>query len=204
MITRFLGRGFLPAVYLLMLLVIFILPFFSVPEYSILKNTTSHLGAQGAPNAWVMNAVFGLQGLAAIADGWQRFSGLWFQMVILVVFGVSLFATAFFQHAPIVRGVEFSVAEDDLHSKLATVTGFSFVIFAVSAAFIEPTKKRQVLAAATGLAAMVLSMLIFNVTELAGVWQRIIFVAMFAWLIYFLNTQRRTRSRLHAKTNSTK
>jgi hypothetical membrane protein len=57
-----------------MLAVIFILPFFSVDEYSILKNTTSHLGAQGAPYAWVMNVVFTLLGTAAIVDGWKQLS----------------------------------------------------------------------------------------------------------------------------------
>ena len=69
--------GFLPAVYILMLLVIFILPFFSFEEYSIFKNTTSHLGAQNAPYAWVMNVVFALLGIASIADGWLRLSKYW-------------------------------------------------------------------------------------------------------------------------------
>lgn len=40
--------------YLLMVIVIFILPFFSVEGYLFMKNTTSQLGAQSTPNAWIM------------------------------------------------------------------------------------------------------------------------------------------------------
>ena len=44
--------------YILFLLAAFGLPFFSFGGYSIVKNTTSHLGAQGSPHSWLMNAVF--------------------------------------------------------------------------------------------------------------------------------------------------
>ena len=178
--------GFLPAVYVLMLLVIFILPFFSVDEYSILTNTTSHLGAQGAPYAWVMNAVFALLGIAVIVDCWGRLSKYWFHEVILTIFGISLIFTAFFQHAPIISNVEFNILEDDLHSKFATITGFSFTIFTISAAFIESTKMRKLIAYGMSIIAIILSILIFSVAEFAGVWQRMMFVIMFAWLMYFL------------------
>ena len=182
----FFKQGLLPVVYIVMLLVMFILPFFSVEEYSIMKNTTSHLGAQGAPYAWVMNAVFVLLGTAAIVDSWKWLSNYWLHKVVLTIFGISLILTAFFQHAPIVSGEVFSDLEDDLHSKFATITGFSFVFFAISAAFIESTKKRKIIAACMGIIAILLSMLIFNVTELAGIWQRLMFIIMFAWLMYFL------------------
>lgn len=185
-VWKFIRLGIMPVAYILMLLVIFILPFFSVDQYSILKNTTSHLGAQGAPNAWVMNVVFALLGIAAIVDGWRHLSNYWLHKAILIVFGASLFLTGFFQHAPIIPGVAFSVIEDDLHSKLATATGFSFTFFAVSAAFIESTRIRSIIAAGVGILAMLLSILIFNIEDLAGVWQRIIFIGSFAWLMYFL------------------
>jgi len=188
-ITKF---GILPIAYSLMLLVMFILPFFSVNQYSILKNTTSHLGAQGAPYAWVMNAVFVLLGTAAIVDSWKRLSNYWLHKVVIIIFGISLILTAFFQHAPIVSGEVFSDLEDDLHSKFATITGFFFTFFAFASAFIESTKKRKIIAACIGIIAIFLSMLIFNVTELAGVWQRLMFIIMFAWLMYFLYPRART------------
>jgi hypothetical membrane protein len=185
-VIKLIKLGFLPAVYILMFLVVFILPFFSVREYSILKNTTSHLGAQGAPYAWVMNMVFALLGIATIVDGWMRLSKYWVHKVVLTIFGISLVLTAFFQHAPIVPGVEFNILEDDLHSKFASITGFSFTIFTIAAAFIESTNRRKVIAVVMGIIAILLSILIFNVAELAGVWQRMMFIIMFAWLMIFL------------------
>jgi hypothetical protein len=187
----FFKQGLLPTVYTLMFLIMFILPFFSVNEYSILKNTTSHLGAQGAPYAWVMNLVFALLGIAAVVDGWVRLQKFWLHKVVLTIFGISLILVAFFQHAPIVSGVEFSALEDDLHSKFATTIGYSFVFFAISAAFIELTRIRSVIAAGMGIIAILLSMLIFNVSELAGVWQRLMFIIMFAWLMFFLYARTR-------------
>ena len=188
---RFNKLGLIPAAYVLMLLVVFILPFFSADEYSIVKNTTSHLGAQGAPYAWVMNVVFVLLGIATIVDGWTRLSKYWLHKVVLTIFGISLVLTAFFQHAPIVSGVAFSQLEDDLHSKLATITGFSFVFFAIAAAFIESSKLRRFIAVGVGIIASLLSILIFNLADLAGIWQRMMFIIVFAWLMYFLYTRAR-------------
>lgn len=178
----------LPVAYLLMVLAAFILPFFSVEEYSLIKNTTSHLGAQGAPNAWMMNVVFALLGISSITDGWRRLSGFWLHRIILIVFGSSLLLTAIFQHAPIVAGVQFSTIEDDLHSKFATITGFSFIFFAVASAFIERTRVRRTLAISVGGFALICSLLFFNVPDFAGIWQRLIFLSSFAWLIYFSYT----------------
>lgn len=90
----FFRLSLLPVAYILMLLIMFILPFYSVDEYSILKNTTSHLGAQGAPYAWLMNVAFALFGIAAIVDGWMRLSKYWLHKVVLTIFGISLVLTA--------------------------------------------------------------------------------------------------------------
>jgi hypothetical membrane protein len=193
--SHFLGlfrQGLLPWAYVSVLVVMFVLPLFSVPEYSILKNTTSHLGAQHAPHAWVMNVVFALLGIASVADGWPRLRGYWLHRAALALFGLSLVLTATFQHAPIVDGVPFSAVADDLHSKMATVTGFSFIVLAVAAAFIETPSHRRWLAAGTATLATGCSWLIFNVPDLAGVWQRILFLTTFAWLMYFLYPRRKT------------
>ena len=182
----FLEGKYLPIAYIIMLLVIFILPFFSVEEYSIMRNTTSQLGSQDSPNAWVMNTVFALLGISAMIDGWRYMSGYWLHKLAIIVFGLSLVMVAFFQHAPIIPDASFSVYEDNMHSTFATITGFSFVFLAVSAGFIEASRKRQILAFSIAVIAGLLSWLIFNIEELAGVWQRLMFIIMFAWLMYFL------------------
>jgi hypothetical protein len=98
-----------------------------------------------------MNVVFALLGTAAIVDGWARLSKYWLHKVILTIFGISLILTAFFQHAPIVPGVVFNELEDNLHSKFATITGFSFTFFAMASAFVESTRVRKIIAVGVGI-----------------------------------------------------
>lgn len=170
-------------VYLLLLLVMLVLPFFSVEEYLILRNTTSHLGAQGAPNAWIMNAIFVLLGTTCMWRGVPAFRRTPFQQVLLVIFGLSLVATGFFQHKPIVAGIPYDAFEDQLHSVFASVVGFSFTVFATSLIWIESERKRKLQAFGMALLAMILSLLIFNLPEFAGIWQRVMFAASFGWML---------------------
>jgi len=175
----------LPLAFLFMLAVIFILPFFSAEGYSMVTHTTSQLAAQHAPNAWVMNLTFILLGTTSILDGWKRLKNYWFQKITISIFGFALVLTAFFQHAPIDPNLAFDMQEDHLHSLFASITGFAFTFFAVSCAFIEPTKLRKTLAFFIGVLATLLSLLIFNMPAYAGIWQRLIFISSFAWLILF-------------------
>lgn len=181
---------FLLIAYLLMIPVIFVLPFYSLESYSILNNTTSHLAAQNTPNAWIMNFVFILLGVATIIEGWKLLNKYWFHKSILTVLGLSLIFTAIFQHAPIELNIPFNIREDELHSLFATICGWSFVTFAVSTAFIEITILRKVLAIAAAAIALILSILMFSVTDYMGVWQRMIFIFSFAWLIIFFEGRR--------------
>ncbi|MDH3227457.1 MAG: DUF998 domain-containing protein [Thermoleophilia bacterium] len=169
-------------VYVLLLLVMFVLPFFSVDEYSIREHTLSELGAQGAPHAWAMNLVFGALGLASVADGWPRLPGLWFHRLALLLFGLALVFVAIFQHAPIPADAPVSAREDEWHSNFSGLVGMSFVAFAVASAFGSSGRGRS-LGPAAGAFAMAMSFLIFSVPDYAGVWQRLMFGVSFAWLI---------------------
>ena len=171
---------FLPAVYILMLHVMFIPLFFSVDEYYIEKCDASHLSVQVTLNERVMNIIIALLGMTTIIDGWIRLSKYWLHKVVLTILGISLVLTALFQQAPIASDIEFNVFENDLHSKFATITGFSFTFFTLSMAFIEPAKRHRIIAVGTGIIAIFLSMLIFNVAILTGFRLRTMFIIMFA------------------------
>jgi hypothetical protein len=170
--------------YLILALVMFALPFFSAEGYSIVRHTTSQLGAQNTPNAWVMNATFALMGLVSIYGGWSYYEGYWFQRMMLLVFGLSLALASVFSHAPISPGVAFDVQEDKFHSLFASTTGFGFTLLAISTGFIKRGDTVRVLPIAIGILATVFSMLIFSVAQYMGVWQRLLFLMSFAWLIY--------------------
>jgi len=179
------GIRFILPVSIVMFLAIFILPFYSAKGYSIIKYTTSQLGAQNSPNAWIMNTVFILLGISCILESWFHLKGYWVHKTLLTIFGSGLILVAFFQHAPIVDGTPYSHLEDTMHSIFSTVVGTSFTVFAFSAAYIEKTNRRRALALGVGLVAIVLSMLMFSVVDFAGLWQRIMFIISFIWLIFF-------------------
>ncbi len=190
-ITRYLHEiRFILPISIVMFLTIFILPFYSVEGYSILKHTTSHLGAQYSPHAWIMNTVFILLGITCIVESWLHLKRFWVQKTLLIIFGSGLILVAFFRHAPIIRGIPYSILEDTAHSIFATIVGVSFTLFAFSAVFIEKTNRRKAIALCIGLIAIVLSVLMFSVVDLAGLWQRIMFIISFTWLIFFLEGMR--------------
>lgn len=184
---------YLAAAYAVMLLVIFILPGYSAPGYSILAHSTSELGAQHTPNAWIMNAVFFFLGAACLLEAWLHID-YWFQKICLSVFGFSLILTAFFQHAPIASDMAFSVGEDQIHSLLASVVGFSFTIFAFSMAFVYSKPVLRGLALGLALTAVGLSALMFSVPGYTGLLQRAMFISAFSWLIFVVEQARHSGS----------
>lgn len=173
----------LAIIYPLMLLVIFILPYFSTKGYSIITNTTSELGAQNTPNAWAMNTIFVLLGLSAIITAWRTFDGLLLHKIILLVFGISLILTAYFRLGPI-EGGDFNTEHARLHSVFASSTGFAFTILAIATAFVVNNPQERFMAITAAVLATVLSMLMFSVEGYRGIWQRGIFILCFAWLLF--------------------
>lgn len=178
-------------VYILMLLVVFILPFFSVESYSILANTTSHLGAQESPNGWIMNLTFILLGISTIYAGWESLNHNWFQKAILLIFGIALILTGIFKHAPIEGGLSYNIREDYWHALFSSVTGFTFTVFAASMAFVLKKKYDKALAVLMAVSGVVLPILMFTDPEWMGIWQRIIFISSFGWMIHVFSVERK-------------
>lgn len=162
----------------------FILPFFTAEGYSIIRNTTSQLGAQKTPNSWIMNFTFAMIGLSSIYSGWGHYEGYWLQKTMLIIFGSSLVLCAIYSHAPINTKVPFNIREDEFHSLFASTTGLGFTILAISTAFIKETKSEMVLPISIGIIATLLSLMMFKIDTYAGIWQRLIFIISFGWMIY--------------------
>jgi len=128
------------ASFTLFLLVSTFLPFKSFEGYSIISNTTSHLGAQGSPYAWVMNITFIILGLAAIQKASS--SRIRYIQFFGIVFGLSLSATGIFQHTPLVINVATNQLHNTLHSVFASSTGFSFTSLAAGHAWLHNGPQR--------------------------------------------------------------
>jgi len=174
----------LEAAYCLLLLVMFILPVYSTSEYSIIRNTLSQLGAQNTPNAWIMNFTFMSLGIGSIITGWRYFEGFAFQRLFLILFGISLTLTAFFNHAPVNNLIQYKIQEDGWHSYFIFTAVLTFVILTFSTAFILEKQSDRLLTAAAGVSVIFLSILISEVPNAAGVWQRLLFIISFGWMIY--------------------
>ena len=169
--------------YLILLAVVFFLPDYSAPGYSIIHNTTSELGAQQTPNAWIMNLTFILLGLGSLISGWAALGKLWFHRIALIVFSLSLILVGIFHHMPIDPELTYSVREDDLHSIFASLTGFSFIALAFSTGLVLSKPGARWWAFSIAMMAGLLSALIFYKPEYMGIWQRILFIISFGWMV---------------------
>ncbi|QUH22843.1 DUF998 domain-containing protein [Methanobacterium alkalithermotolerans] len=187
---------FLLPVFIILLMLMFILPFYSFPGYSLLNHTTSHLGAQNAPNAWIMNLTFIILGLACAGESFLHLKRYPLNQILLIIFGVGLFMVGIFHHAPVIGNDNYSIMEDNLHSIFASLVGISFTLFAFSAVFIENNNLRRIIALVVAIMAIILSILMFRVVDYMGIWQRIMFIAAFSWLIFFLEGIRSSNKKL--------
>lgn len=184
---------YLIAAYVLMLAVIIILPFFSAGQYNMLRNTTSQLGAQATPNAWIMNITFVALGLSVIAAGWKFLRSYWLHRLILMIFACSLLLVAIYRHAPLDITLDYSHRQHQIHSVFSSLTGFSFTLFAFFMAFIFKHMYDRWVAMLVGVFAVLFTMLMFTIAEFAGIWQRMIFIMAFGWLIYIFNSKRKEK-----------
>lgn len=172
-------------IFLILLLVMFILPFYSAPGYDLFRHTTSQLGAQNTPNSWVMNITFMGLGSACIYEALNRLKKYRLQQSLLILFGVGLIFSGIYKHAPIDPAVSFSVREDDLHSWASSLVGMSFTAYAFVSIFILKVRRDKILAMTVGVLATLLSFLIFSIPDYAGLFQRVMFILAFTWLLYF-------------------
>lgn len=182
------GIIFLEGVYMLTLLAMFILPLFLVPDQSIIRNTLSDLGAQLSPYSWIMNSIFAALALSSVISGWRCFEGFVFQRIILVLFGISLILAAIFNHAPSDPDIQYNISEDGWHTYFACTTWLTFIILAFSNALILENPANRLLSIATGISVLLLILLTFEADMVAGIWQRLLFIIAFGWMIYTFKT----------------
>lgn len=171
--------------YFILLGVMFVLPFFSAEGYSIIKHTTSELGAQLTPNSWVMNVTFIGLGILCVVEALFALNSYTWHLIILVLFGIGLLLSGLFRHMPIHPELPYSIREDELHSAASSLVGMSFTIFSFSSIFILTSKKNKIIAFLMGVLATLISGFIFGLPNYAGLLQRLMFMTAFAWLFYF-------------------
>lgn len=164
----------------------FVLPAFSYSGYSILSNTTSQLGAQASPYAWVMNSAFALMGIAVIVPFWGSLRHGHYEDILPIIFGLSFVMVAIFQHEPGITGLAYNHTAALLHSVFATIMGIVISAYAVIKAMRADSTTDRILAVLALVSASGLSFLMYAVPAYTGVLQRIMFLSVLAWLGYVI------------------
>ncbi|MDP2425336.1 MAG: DUF998 domain-containing protein [bacterium] len=170
-------------IYVIFFIVSTFLPLISFQGYSIITNTTSHLGAQGSPYAWVMNLTFILLGLTSLRIFIK--TNIRFHQVIGSIFSISLLLTGIFRHSALIEGYSSIIIEDTLHSIFATTTGTSFVLLAFGHGFISSSKQRISGLLLAGIAT-VLSLTMMFFPLYMGLFQRIMIFSSFGWIFFYM------------------
>jgi hypothetical membrane protein len=180
----------LTTAYIMMLLTMFLLPLLGVPEYSIIRNSLSELGAQYAPGAWIMNLIFVSLALGSVIAGWGFFEGFVLHRIVLILFGISFSLMAFFNHAPVDPDIQYNVKEAGLNAYFTCTAALSFIILSIATGFILEKQHDRQLAIVTGMSVIFLSVLISEADLAAGIWQRMIYIISFGWMIYSFKTRK--------------
>lgn len=171
------------------ILVMFILPLFSVPGYSITRNTLSELGAQFTPYAWIMNLVFLSLSLNSVIAGWEYFEDFVLHRTLLVLCAVSFILLALFNHAPADPDILYNIKEAVWHVYFSGTAVLSFIILSIATGFIMEKQYDRMVSIAAGISIILLSVLTSEADRYAGVWQRLMYLVSFGWLIYILKTR---------------
>lgn len=177
-------------IFILFLVVSNGLAFFSFPGYSIFHNTTSHLGAQGSPHAWIMNLVFIALGIMAVLVTFH--TRIIYHQVVGAAFGLSLLLTGIFQHAPLIESLTANQLQDQVHSFFASATGFSFSLLAFGHAFMS-TGSQRAAGFVLALSAIIIPIAMMSFPAFMGLLQRIMFAGAFGWLFFYLESPKNKR-----------
>lgn len=183
---RFVGTIY-AIVYILMLVVMFWLPELSYEGYSLSKNSLSELGAQNTPGNWIMNMVLFMLAIVVVLIANKKLRLFWLPLYLLYLFAFCLFLTGIFQHAPI-EDVSFSMAEHITHSVLSTITGTAFSMYCFAILFFVKKPIEKASSVLMFCLAVGLSILMFLYSDYKGVFQRVLFILAFGWLLYSLVT----------------
>lgn len=158
-------------------------PFYSPDEFSWLRHSTSEQAGQHLSGAWIMRTGFVAYGssvLAAALIDWRE--NPWVRAA-LTFFGAGLIGTAIWSNAPIIEGVPLDLREDWLHSIASGVVGFAFALACAIRLFAPGGNRRDILAWAGLVVAVLIPIAMSELSEIRGLLQRGMFVFSFVFVL---------------------
>jgi len=187
-------------IFILFLVVLFVLPFFSFEGYSIIENSVSELGSQNTPGNWIANSSIILLGTATFFLGIKTLKRNVLQNIALFFFCFSFILTGVFEMAgPFYEQYHYNYTQDGLHFLFSTITGFAFCLFCVLFTLILSDIKDIFQSIIMFVFAMSASFLMFTFPEYKGIIQRVLFIGAFSWLFFALVAFERRRQAYFSK-----
>jgi hypothetical protein len=107
---------------------------------------------------------------------------------VLILFGISLTLTAFFNHSPVNPDIIYNIKEDGWNAYFTCSAGLSFIILSIATTFTLETHQDRLLTLAAGFSAIFLSVLMSEADWSAGISQRLVFIISFGWMIYIFGS----------------
>jgi hypothetical membrane protein len=159
-----------------------------VPDpYLWYLNSISQLGAQTYDKAWVMRAGFIGFGLLVQLSAITRICAsrmLWYRELPIMIYGLAIIFSGIFSAEPFLEGAPYSRLEASIHSAAAMTAGIALSLAILVHALTDTPNSRRAghfvaLILVTGL-----SLLFGLMPNVAGVVQRLLWIAGFGWLLY--------------------
>ncbi len=165
---------FLPAMW--------ILPFFSNPEYSIINNTVGELGATTTPGALIINLLLITVSTGSMIAGWYYYQGYNLQRLILLTFCLSLLLSAIYNDQGI-NAEGIGTMEADWHTFFEATYTLSFILLCLATSFINTNRQEKGWSLIVALSAIIISVLGAETGFARGIFNRLLFSIMVVCLI---------------------
>lgn len=158
-------------------------PILMPDSYSIVEHSVSESAAQGVEGAWLARTGLLLLGFAVLtlAGLAGRRWGKWGRAAHRS-YGVAIIASAVFAHMPWEQA-PFDRFEDTLHSLASFAVGLAFVVGVIAVAVMRGTtwSPARVYDLVALVASVVIPLVMFNLTGVAGLVQRVMFAIAYIW-----------------------
>ena len=159
------------------------------PATGLFSDSISTLGSRDLPSGWIMNSSLVLLAVIMVITGWNFYAGSAFVRLFLVLFGVTLLLSVVFAEDLSCTGTLNKALNEGLHSYFLNTALLSFIALVFStAALPRMEEKARIISVMTGMAVLLLILLIAEADEAKGAWQRLFFIIAPSWMISIIRS----------------
>ena len=186
MIPKALTRSYAPAVGAIVICIM-LAHMVAPDQYNWTIHSISQLAAQGYGQAWLMRAGFILFGALVLLAGAGRIRAdrrHWYREAAIMLYGLAILLSGIFSTSSFLDGAPFSAAHARWHTIFATTAGVALSLGILLFALTDRPRSRQLAHLVTLVLITLLSALFGATPAAAGVFQRLLWIVGFGWLVF--------------------